>query len=117
MASTIEQKINECINTSEVIQVGWYNGKPLYRKYVIAHPTQTGITSYQFDAVTFGYIDAENSYAVATNGNVLPMYYASATEGWYAYFRRTNNAVGLNCFFSDPSALTGFYIAVLYTTT
>lgn len=115
MTSTIESNFNTNINTSTDTLVGTYNGKPLYRRYYTGTDASNGthaLGTLPAGAAT-AWIDVSNSYFVGANGNALPMY-GIDDEGWFAYIRKSGNAVMVNSLFTGSASGT-FYVAVLYT--
>ena len=115
------QNATLCINTAQEIQVGTYNGKPLYRKFftksmdgvTVNMPTPIG----SLPDATHAYIDITNSYFQGENGNRLSPYLTpSDVEGWITYFRAAGKSVMIRSYFQDVSTGT-FYVAALYTKT
>lgn len=105
------------INTTSAVPVGTFNGKPLYRKTFIGHTTTAGISIIGNIAdATLAYIDSANTFAIGTNGNILPIYYVSNTEGWFAYVR-SDKAICVRVIFDPPTGISDYYVSVLYTTT
>jgi len=121
-AGTItNQNATLCIDTTNEVQVGYYNGKPLYRKYFTGSLSNiTRDTLAQIGTVsdaTFTWIDVANSFFQGANNNKLPPYInADASEGWIVYYRNAGKSIMIRSYFPETASGT-FYVAALYTKT
>lgn len=110
-------------DTENEVEIGVYNGKPVYRKYFTIHVTTTnGLYTQAITDLIPDYEEILNHKMYTTSGNLLNAIYANQgtldTQDWMCYFVNVGgNIISISRSTSQPELDNDFSFMAEYTKT